>query len=178
MKQEVVFSSRVGDRWTFAIEFEGIGDPPKIWNEWWGTLWLWVNGAIVGRPSEFEMVMTGFDSLLESAQRIPTGLSGPLQPSVGAAEALDLVMWSRYGDDDQAPEGFVGDSAELERYEVLPRLTGPFFDGWEAVLIEAGPEERFIFRHEGVETREVRWSVGTFRSVVQQAVSEFKRLAT
>ena len=178
MKRRAMFSSRIGDRWTFAIEFEGIGDPPKSWNEWWGNLWLWVDGQVVGCPSEIEMVMTGFDSLVESAQHIPTGPSGPLQPSVPAVEALDLVMWARYGDDDRAPGEFVGAPLDLARYEVLPRLTGPFFDGWDAVLIEAGEKERFVFRQEGAEAKEAIWPVGTFRSVVHRAVDEFKRLAT
>ncbi len=177
MKQKVGFSSRIGDRWTFAIEFEGVGEQPKLWNEWWGSLWLWVDGQVVGDPSEIEMVMTGFDSLLESAQNIPTGQSGSLQPSVPAVEALDLVMWARYRDDEQAPGEFVGDPSDLARYEVLPRLTGPFFDGWDAVLIEAGQKERFIFRQEGAEAREVLWPAGTFRTIVQQAIDEFKRLS-
>ena len=177
MKHEVAFSSRIGDRWTFAIELEGIGDPPKSVNEWWGSLWLWVDGQVVGWPSEIEMLMTGFDSLAESAQQTPAGISSPLQPSVSAAEALDLVMWATYGDDDGAPGGFVGDPSDLAGYEVLPRLTGPFFDGWEAVLIEAGQDERFIFRQEGAEAREVLWGAGTFRRTVQQAIDEFKRLA-
>src|SRR5579859_2288391 len=177
MRQKVAFSSRIGDRWTFAIEFEGIGDPPKAWNEWGGSLWLWVDGHVVGRPSEIEMVMTGFDSLVESVQQTRTGHSGPLQPSVPAGEALDLVMWACYGSDDQAPGSFVGDPAALTRYEVLPRLTGPFFDGWEAVLIGAGQEERFILRLEGGEVREALWPAGTFRSVVQQALDDFKQFA-
>ena len=177
MKRKVVFSSRIGDRWTFAIEFEGIGDPPKSWKEWWGCLWLWADGQVIGCPSEIEMMMTGFDSLVESAQQTPTGLSSSLQPSVPAVEALDLVMWARYGNDDRAPGGFAGDPSDLARHEVLPRLTGPFFDGWEAVLVEAGQEERFIFRQEGAEAREVLWPAVTFRSAVQQAIDEFKRLA-
>ncbi len=178
MRENVAFSSRIGDRWTFAIEFEGIGDPPILWNEWWGSLWLWVDGQVVGRPSEFEMVMTGFDSLVESALQTRTGLSGPLQPSVDAGKALELVMWATYGSDDRPPGDFVGDPSALTRYEVLPRLTGPFFDGWEAVLIEADQEERFIFRQEGADVREALWPSGTFRSVVQRALEDFKRFAT
>ena len=177
MKRKVVFSSRIGDRWTFAIEFEGVGDAPRLWNEWWGSLWLWANGQVVGRPGEIEMVMTGFDSLAESAQQTGAGFSGALQPSIHASEVLELVMWASHGDDDRAPGGFVGDPSDLARCEVLPRLTGPFFDGWEAVLIEAGQEERFIFRQEGAEAGEVLWPAGTFRCVVQQAINEFKRLA-
>ena len=177
MKRKVVFSSRIGDRWTFAVEFEGIGDPPKSWNEWWGTLWLWVGGEVIGCPSEIEMVMIGLDSLMESAQDIRAELSSPLKLSIPAKDALDLVMWARYGDEDRAPGGFIGDSSDFARYEVLPRLTGPFFDGWQAVLLEAGQEERFIFRQEGAEAREILWPAGTFGSVVQQAIDEFKRLA-
>jgi hypothetical protein len=177
MKRKIMFSSRIGDRWTFAIEFEGSGDRPKSWNEWWGSLWLWVDGRVVGCPCEIEMLMTGFDSLLESAQQTPTGLSSPLQPSVPSVEALDLVMWARYGNDDRAPGDFVGDPSDLARYEVLPRLTGPFFDGWDAVLIAAGQEERFIFRQEGAGVGEVLLPAGTFKSTVQQSIDEFKRLA-
>jgi hypothetical protein len=62
-------------------------------------------------------------------------------------------------------------------YDSTGQLTGPFFDGWEAVLIEAGREERFIFRQAGAEAKEVVWPAGTFRSVVQRAIDEFKRLA-
>jgi len=177
MRQKVAFSSRIGDRWTFAIEFEGVGNPPKAWNEWWGSLWLWIDGHVVGCPSEIEMVMTGLDSLVESAQQTRADLSSPLQLSVPAGEALDLVMWARYGSDDRAPGNFVGDPSTLTGYEVLPRLTGPFFDGWEAVLIEAAQEERFIFRQEGAEVREALWPAGTFRSVVQRALDDFKGFA-
>jgi hypothetical protein len=177
MIQQVAFSSRVGDRWSFAVEFEGIGNPPKAWNEWWGSLWLWVNGQVVGRPFEIEMVMTGFDSLVESAQESETRTNSLLS-SLPADQALDLVMWARYGDDSSPPEYLVGNPLLLPRHEVLPRWTGPFFDGWEAVLIQEGLQERFIFRQKGSQVSEAHWPVGTFKSLVLEARDKFEKLAT
>jgi len=175
MKQ-VAFCSRVGNRWNFAVEFEGIGDPPRAWNEWWGSLWLWANGQVVGWPFEIEMVMTGFDSLVESAQETETRTSGLLS-SLPAYEALDLVMWARYGDD-KPPVHFDGNPSLLVPHEVLPRLTGPFFDGWEAILIPEDLQERFIFRQEGGPVSEAKWPIGTFKRFVLQSRDEFKKLAT
>jgi hypothetical protein len=176
MKKEVAFSSRIGDRWTFAIEFEGVGTLPRTWNEWWGSLWLWVDGCVVGRPSEIEMVMTGFDSLAESAE-ITADAPTPAMSSAPAGQLVDLVMWASYGRGDRAPDSFIGDPSALTQYEVLPRLTGAFFDDWEAILIKAGPEERFIFRRGGCDVREAIWPTGTFKSIVQQALTDFKRFA-
>src|SRR5262249_29023443 len=107
MKQQISFSSRVGDRWSLAVEFEGIGDPPKLWNEWGGSLWLWVNGLVVGRPAEIEMVMTGLDSLVESAQATETR-TNVLLLSLPANESLDLVMWAQYGEG-RPPKHFTGE---------------------------------------------------------------------
>jgi hypothetical protein len=176
MKQQAAFCSRVGNRWIFAIEFEGIGDPPKVWNEWWGSLWLWANGQIVGRPFEIEMVMTGFDSLVDSAQKSENPAAANLA-SKPASEALDLVMWARYGVDD-TPKGFEGDPILLCQHEILPLATGPFFDGWEAILLAENSQERFIFRQVGGRINEALWPGGTFKSLVFQALDEFKKLAT
>ena len=177
-RRQLAFSSRIGDRWTFAVEFEGIGDPPKAWNEWWGTLWLWVDGQVVGRPSEIEMVMTGFDSLMESAQQNTAEAASSLLLSLGSEKAVDLVMKASYGSDDGTACSFVGDPSVFKDYEVLPRLTGAFFDGWEAILIHVGEEERFIFRQEGTVLREAFWPAGTFKSIVERALKEFKRLSS
>jgi hypothetical protein len=87
------------------------------------------------------------------------------------------VIWAPHEDSDRSPGGLEGTPSALAEFEILPRLTGSFFDGWEAVLIEVGHEERFIFRQEGADAREVFWPAGTFRSVVLRAVEEFKRLA-
>lgn len=177
MTQKIAFGSRVGDRWSLAIEFEGIGEPPKTWNQWWGSLWLWVNGRVVGRPSELEIVMTGLDSLAESA----TGSGSRrnrLLSSLPANKAIDLVMWSRYGDDVR-PDCLAGeDPLLLAQHEILPRLTGPFFDGWEAILLTESCSERFLVRRTGSQASEAVWPEGTFKGLVLQSRDCFERLAS
>ena len=177
MKPQALFSSRIGDRWTFAVEFEGldIGIQTGAWNECWGTLWLWVEGRVVGRPSELEMVMTGFDSLMESAQ--VKNLTSPLLSSLPANEALDLVLWACYGDDDP-PKNFAGDRALLSRHEILPRLTCSFFDDWSAILIQEDCRERFIYREKEGPVSEASWPIGTFTSIVLQARDRFQQFAS
>ena len=120
MRRPVTFSSRVGDRWSLAIEFEGSGDPPRVWNEWWGSLWLWVDGEVVGRPFEIEMVMCGIESLVWSARRVKTE-SNRLLAAFPANAALDLVMWAQYGDEGSPPALFAGERSLLLPNEVLDR---------------------------------------------------------
>jgi hypothetical protein len=170
------FGRRIGDRWTFALKFEIHGDPPATWNEWWGSLWIWVEGHLVGKPHETEMVLTGLDSLQESARedRVPASsiLSGR-----SSKDALDAVMWARYGGDDPSPVNSSTKEESLFSLEILPRRTGPFFDGWEAILLEQGATQRFVYRQEGADVREAVWPQGTFCHVVGDARAEFERLA-
>jgi len=176
MNRQLVFSSRVGDRWTFAIEFEGVWNPRKVWNEWYGYIWLWVDGEVVGMPSEFEMVTLGLDSLIWAVQKIETG-SVKLLGALPLDAAVDLVIWARFGDEGPPPTPFEGDRSLLSLHEVLPGL-GAFFDDWQAILIKDGSEERFIYRREGAQASETRWPAGTFKRVVLQAQHEFRKLAT
>jgi|SRR5579863_3341501 len=158
MKRHVVFCSRVGDRWSFAVEFEAIGDRPAAWNEWWGSLWLWADGHVVGRPFGIEMVMSGFDPLLESlhySEQHTSNRTSTFLASLPANQALDLVVWSRYGDG-EPPASLDGDTSFLRMHEVLPRGS-PLFDRWEAILIAEGLQERFIFRREGGRANEAKW---------------------
>jgi hypothetical protein len=176
--RQIEFFYRVGNRWSFAVEFEASGERPRVWNEWWGSLWLWVGGQVVGRPFEIEMVMSGFDPLLESlyeSGQKPENPTSSLLASMPADDALDLVMWSQYGDD-EPPTPFAGEQSLLSAHEVLPRGS-PFFDGWKAILIPAGSQERFIFCQEGGHAKEAKWPSGTFRSIVQISLTEFKRFA-
>src|SRR6202162_3092297 len=159
------FGNRIGNRWMFALEFEVHGDLPKCWNEWWGSLWLWVEGHVVGAPFESETVLTGLDSLqevaLETGNRARRLLSGS-----SSKEALETVMCARYGSGAPSRRNLVADDKSLLPFEVLPRRTGPFFDGWEAILLEDEKEERFVYRQEGSATvTEVIWPLGTFHEV-------------
>ncbi len=178
MRRQVLFSSRVGNRWSFAVDFEAFNELPRMWNEWWGSVWLWADGRVVGRPFEIEMVMSGFDPLLESLHHTEQNTENPtsaILASLPADQALDWVMWAQCGEDDP-PKGFHGDEALLAVHEVLPRGS-PFFDDWQAILLPDGLQERFIFRRKEGEVSEAKWPVGTFRSVIVQAQDEFKKLA-
>jgi hypothetical protein len=141
MKQKVRFSSRSGDRWTFAIEFEGVGEAPKSWNEWWGSIWLWVEGQVVGWPSEIEMVMTGFDSLVESAQQIPTGpsegsptnppgarSSSPYRAHITRSRAPRAGTDGCKGPDRRSASSFGNKVPKLERYSGPLELFGALFN--------------------------------------------------
>lgn len=168
---------RVGDRWIFALEFDIQGDLPRAWNEMLGSLWLWTRGHLVGTPYEIETIKTGLDSLQEAATEDREPASRILSKCNGR-EALEKVMWARYGEDHDLPPGMAAvDKEALFSLEVLPRRTGPFFDGWEAILVEDGAGERFIYRHEETAVVEAVWPKGMFRRVIDQAITEFEGLA-
>jgi hypothetical protein len=176
--RQQLFSFRAGNRWSFAVEFEAFGDRPGMWNEWWGSLWLWVNGHVVGRPFEIEMVASGLDPLTEGlflAAQNPENRTGASLAGLPPAQALDLVMRAE-DDEGDSPQAFNRGRKLLALHEVIPRGS-PFFDGWEALLITEGSQERFIFRQEQGEAGEARWPEGTFRIVVVHARSEFEKLA-
>jgi hypothetical protein len=171
------FGKRIGNRWLFALEFEIHGAPPANWKEWWGSLWLWVEGHLVGRPYESEMVQTALDSLQEAASEDRTRVSAVLS-TYSAKEALDDVVWARYGEGGP-PNGTLplANEGDLFSLEILPRRTGPFFDGWEAILLEKGATEHFVYRQEGAIVTEAVWPQGTFSDVVGEARVEYEKLA-
>lgn len=177
---QFVFSKRVGDRNSFAVEFEGHrlpgGPGPRLWNELWGYLWLWVEGHLVGNPFELEMVTIGLESLQTTA--LETGCrQSRLLSAQTSTEALEIVLRAIYGDDDPVTEELTPDWDSLAPFEVLPGRTGPFFDGWEAILLETGTTEQFVYRQEGKPTIDAVWPLGTFRDAVLEATSEFEKLA-
>src|ERR1700694_3127061 len=113
-------------------------------NEWWGNLWLWVESRCIGDIQEKETVSVGLGSLVTAAHR--TGLrASRLLSSMPAKEALELVMWAVYGEDDSKLEELVGSRTTLYPFEVLP-ASDPFFDDWQAILVEEEDTERFIYR--------------------------------
>jgi len=171
------FAKRVGNRWMFALEFEINGDIPRTWSELRGSLWLWAGGRLIGNLYEIETVKIGLDSLVEAAGENRAAASRILAACT-RSEALKSVMWARYGEDRDPPVrlGAV-DQSTLFSLEILPRRTGPFFDGWEAILFDDGAEEHFIFREGEAETMESVWPMGTFGAVIAEARTEFERLA-
>jgi hypothetical protein len=177
---QYAFGKRVGNRLTFAAEFEAYKlpvDVTRLWNEWWGCLWLWADGRLVGNPTEFELVMTGLDSLEGAAAEERTAASRILSACT-PREALRAVMWAKYGEDcDPAVSVGAVDKEMLQSLEVLPERTGSFFDGWEAILLDDAAEEHFIYRKNETAVAEAVWPTGTFRRVIVETRAEFEKLA-
>ena len=162
---------RIGDRRQLAVEFEVDLDQPPA-RDVWGCLWLWAGGRCVGNSHELEIVGYGLSGLQQAGLGIreqPSFLS-----SMPPSEALDLVMWAIYGEDDAQREEMVKDRRSLESFEVLPGSMGPYGDDWEAILIGDGSSERFVFRHAPGPTHEVRWGQGTFNRVIAEAREVFR----
>lgn len=167
------FTKRIGNDSTFAVEFELSQSFPSKWNEWRGRIWLWVGGQLVGNPAETEIVSIALDSLMETARETGSRPSSRI-PVQSPKELLEVVMWARYGEGGTICPRLIGSEERLYPFEVLPRRTGPSFDNWEAVLVEQGDTERFIFRKGERNIREVSWPLGTFRDVVSRANLEFQ----
>ena len=169
-----LLSQRVGSRHLFAVEFEVKPDRALSPNEWLGSIWLWVEGRCVGEAHEIEMVSIGLDALVHAAKATRSTISS-LFDSLPAEQALDRAMLVIYGEDDEQDKGPV--SPDLANLDILPTSAGPFFDNWEAILVEAGAEERFIYRRLGNQVFEARWKINTFRDTVLEAERKFLQIA-
>src|SRR5437764_7403960 len=106
---------RIGSRRIFAVEFEIEADRSRPANEWLGCLWLWAQGRCVGESSAIEMVSIGMDALLVAATN--TGMrTNPLLSSLPSQQALELVMWAVYGDDNPELQKMVGHPERLHPF--------------------------------------------------------------
>jgi|ERR1700722_1220154 len=162
----------VGARECLSVEFSVRPDLNTPTNEWWGTICLWIDHICVGNPNEVEMVSVGLGSLAHTAQHTGSRVSSALS-SRSATEALESVVQAIYGE-----EGLEWLSAEeASKFEVLSSAAGPSFDNWEAILLEQGQFERFIYRREGHPVCEARWKLGTFKEISLGAWAELKSLA-
>lgn len=170
-----LLSRRVGCRRRFAIEFEVEPDRTQPANEWRGSLWLWVDGRCVGEAHEIEMVSIGLDALIHAAKRTRSEASS-LFASLPAERALNEVMQAIYGEADE-PDNIPLSPEDLDSLDILPTSAGPFFDHWEAILIEDGLEERFIYRRNGSQVLEARWKINTFRDTALEAEIQFRNIA-
>jgi hypothetical protein len=132
----------VGSHDHIGIDFEVKCDVNARPDTWWGRLSLWANGQHVGND-EVEMVSVGLGSLWNAALKTHSRKSALLS-HMPSREALDTVMQSIYGDENLCAQALVN-STDLSAFEVLPQ-GDPFFDDWEAILIEVEEEERFILQ--------------------------------
>jgi hypothetical protein len=168
MDRREVLHRLTGDRRDLAVEclIFPVKARPKF--EWMGSVWLWVGGRVLGGPCAEEMLVIGLDALGEVAAE--TGhreqdLLGNATPE----EALAAVQWARYGDDEPQLLQRFPNRESLEIYEVFPRRAGPFFEGWQACLLEHGGRERLVWKErEWPRTWERTFSIGQFKSVVEE----------
>ena len=101
-------------------------------------------------------------------------------------DKLDLVRWVGWGDDDEfRPELWGGRSLDQARtedvkpYWVVPPGDSPFFDNWEAILLEQEMSETLVWRYQrGVfsYSREVELPMGLFSEVCTSACDWFDRI--
>ena len=98
---QYVFGQRIGNRLRFAVEFEAYklrdGSFPRMWNEWWGYLWLWMDGRLVGNPLEYEFIWSGLGPLVKDASETGkrgSSLLSTYQPKEDQSfQALKLHFW-------------------------------------------------------------------------------------
>ena len=128
--------------------------------------------ALPRESQEFEMVSVGLGTLVNGARKTGSRVSALLS-SMTNAEALDLVVWAVYGDDDPKRDRLVGSREGLYPFEIL-RGGDPLFKHWQAILIEEDACERFIYRRIGQSVFEARWNLGTFKKTVLQAQTDLK----
>lgn len=223
---ELGTGKRIGNRWEFAIEFEihkADGKIPRWWDDWYGSLWLWVDGRAVGNTDAFLVVKFAFETLCAVGAADRAAATAALSKQPSAAEKLDIVMGCAQADswlglspedacrtvaeemgvpsvDIATMEEMRAKSRQMLTLDMLPAGTGWAFQGWQAVLLDEGEQERMIYRYRpeqdmepdhdaasegespesdagpGVVTEAV-WPSGTVLRVAEAARKEFEAMA-
>lgn len=159
------------------------GDPDKVTIEcatkpnraakrelWLGLVWLSIGGQVVGNVEERfqEQIGISLGALLGAAQQ--TGKRNcRLLEDLSPDDALDLVMWAVYGDDEQHPELADADRNLLSKSALLSSMGGPAFDHWEAAIVETDDTETIIWRREKGQAQRRTFPLGTLWSAIEQA---------
>jgi len=133
-----------------------------------GNVWLTVMGITVGNrvSSGVEHIGIAISALSDLGSRTGTRANSQLQ-NLDPRSALNMVMSAVY---DDYYLGVDDDRDDVAGHEVLPYITGQAFDGWEAMIVEVGGSERFIWRHEGedsVESKEL--PIGSLQAAAEEA---------
>lgn len=176
-----------GDRWRFGIECEVQDCDVDPWGtlEPFGSFWLWAEGRTIGNTDVSEQLTLAFSRLRSSAsyagQRPDNRFLG-----MSNTDKLNFVRWVGYGEDHEfCAERWGGrclDGARAEdvkSYWVIPPGDSPFFDDWEAILLERETAETLVWRYQRRERREcveVAVPSGMFAEVCQKACDWFDRL--
>jgi len=176
-----------GDRWRFGDECEVQDCDVDPWGtlQPFGSFWLWVEGRAIGNTEASEQLVLGFSTLQDSV-RYSGRRADNRFPGMTNLDKLDLVRWVGWGDDDEfRPELWGGKSLDQARaekvdpYWVISPSESPFFDGWEAILLEREMTETLVWRHQGEGfslSQEVELPLGLFSEVCTQACDWFDRI--
>ena len=166
----------IGNKHDFGIELN-INEPGRV-DELYGTLWIWACGGLIGNTSATELVVIGLDSLQElTTENLRDGSS--ILSKFTSEQALDAVMWCRYGIDDSPPIPLTEHEINaLIAVEIFPRRAGPFFEGWEGILLRDDSAERLIYRKEGQATNIALMPVGSYANTVRAARDAFNMLSS
>lgn len=176
-----------GDRWRLGVECEVQDCDVDPWGtlEPFGSFWLWVEGRAIGNTDVSEQLVAGFSRLRASA-RYSGQRADDRFPGMTNLDKLDAVRWVGWGDDDEfRPELWGGLSLDQARtedvrpYWVFPPGESPFFDEWEAILLEREMIETLVWRHQrgGLSSsHEVELPLGLFSYVCTRACDWFDRL--
>lgn len=157
------------------------GDPKKITVEcdvesnsaakrglWLGLVWLTADGQVIGNVEDRfkEEIGIALGALLGAAHNTGKRQDHLLQ-NFSPEEALDLVMWAVYGDDEAHPELADADRKVLATSEILSSC--PAFDDWEGIIVESGDSETIIWRREREQAQSRTFPLGTFWAAMEQA---------
>jgi hypothetical protein len=174
-----------GDRWRFGIECEVQDCHVDPWGsrQPFGSFWFWVGGQVVGNTDISEQLFQAFWPL----DQVNTNSGNRKASDVPGASRLDkfeFIIWLRFGEDADFDVGRWGNQdidqlrqLDLTRFEIIPRGSSPFQDGWEAVLLEDGEQETFIWRQWSGDvghTHELSLPVGDFSRVLGPASDWFR----
>ena len=173
-----------GDRWNFGLECEIQDLDVDPWGtlEPFGSCWLWIRGRIMGNTDVSEQLTIAFSQLRSSL-----GKAGKRNddrfPGMSNLDRLDFIRWVGWGDDHEfCAERWGGRHLDEARgedvgsYWVVPPGHSPFFDDWEAILLEGETTETFAWRDQRKGTAECEEAAvpsGTFAEVCLKACDWF-----
>jgi hypothetical protein len=176
-----------GDRWRFGIECEVQEGDVDPWGSRgpFGSFWFWAGGQIVGNADRAEQLIHAFRSV-DLVRNSSGNRRASDVPGASCLDKFDFIIWVRFGEDAEFDAGRWGNreiaelrGLDLTRFEIIPRGESPFHDGWEAVLLEDGERETFVWREwrgELGHSHELSLPLGEFSRVLTLAGDWFRRL--
>jgi|GEM_PF-4214362 len=158
-----------GDRWTFAVEMECEVTPPR--HATWGTIWMWVDGSVVGNTNRWEHLGIGARWLYTIGEQIdkrPNRIFAGLSPSA----RLDAFLWWYRECEGVCPvDGWSPEEGlDPDDYLVSEVNSGPVLDDWRVIIAREEDKEILTWRYkDNGETYEFELQAGYFLDVCSSA---------